>query len=79
MRAAIATVVAGSLASLLGVGNVYWAAAVALLLLHQDLDWLRTIAKGLQRVVGTLAGVLLAGGSSRFNRRDCGLPWSSAC
>ena len=62
VRAAIATVVAGGLASLLGVGNVYWAASVALLLLHQDLDWLRTIAKGVQRVIGTLAGVLLAGG-----------------
>ena len=60
-RAAVATALAGGVASLLGVEHAYWAASVALLLLHQDLDWLRTIQKGVQRLIGTFAGVLLAG------------------
>ena len=48
------------IASALGVEHAYWAMAAAVLILHQGLDWLRTLERGLQRLLGTWAGLVLA-------------------
>ncbi|MBJ8347285.1 FUSC family protein [Antrihabitans sp. YC2-6] len=60
-RVGVASLIAGTIAATLGVDHVYWAIAAATLILHGDLNWLQTIQKSLQRVVGTLAGLLVAG------------------
>lgn len=61
-RVGIASLIAGTIAATLGVDHVYWAIAVATLILHGDLDWLRTLEKSIQRVVGTWIGLLVACG-----------------
>jgi uncharacterized membrane protein YccC len=59
-RVAVATVVAGALAGLLGLDHAYWAMTAAVLVLHQGLDRRRTTQRALERFVGTWAGLLLA-------------------
>jgi uncharacterized membrane protein YccC len=60
IRVAIATLVAGALAGLLGLDHAYWAMAAAVLVLHQGLDRRRTTQRALQRLIGTWVGLLLA-------------------
>ena len=60
-RVGVASLIAGTIAAALGLDHVYWAIAVATLILHGDMDWLRTVQKSLQRVVGTWVGLLIAG------------------
>lgn len=60
IRVAVATVLAGALAGLLGLEHAYWAMAAAVLVLHQGLDRRRTMQRALERLVGTWAGLLLA-------------------
>jgi len=36
--------------------------AAAVLILHQGLDWMRSLQRGIERMIGTLAGLILAGG-----------------
>ena len=59
-RVGIAVPVAGFIASALGVDHAYWAMSAAVLILHQGLDWLRTLQRGIQRLLGTWAGLVLA-------------------
>jgi len=61
IRVGIAALVAGTIASGLSVQHAYWAIVAAVLILHQGLDWTRTVQRSLGRVLGTLAGLLLAG------------------
>jgi uncharacterized membrane protein YccC len=60
-RVGLAALVAGAIASTLDIRNAYWAIAAAVLVLHQGLDWTHTVQRSLARVLGTLAGLLIAG------------------
>lgn len=61
VRVGIATVVAGGIAAALGVEHAYWAMAAAVLMLHQGFDWVRTVQRGLERMLGTFVGLFLSG------------------
>lgn len=61
LRVGLATLLAGVLAGLLDLHRAYWAIAAALLMLHQGLDWPRTLQRSLERTLGTWVGLLLAG------------------
>ncbi|GGM55475.1 FUSC family protein [Dactylosporangium sucinum] len=61
-RAGLAALFAGSAAVGLGLEHAYWAMTAAVLVLHQGFDWPRTAQRGLERLTGTWAGLLLAGG-----------------
>ena len=60
MRVALATPLAGALASGFGVGHAYWAMAGAVLVLHQGSHLVATLQRGIDRVAGTLVGLGLA-------------------
>jgi uncharacterized membrane protein YccC len=60
-RAGIAVALAGFVASALGVEHAYWAMSAAVLVLHQGFDWVRTLQRGVERMIGTWVGLLLAG------------------
>jgi uncharacterized membrane protein YccC len=60
-RVGVATVVAGLVGAALGLERAYWTMAAAMLMLHQGLDWVRTLERGAQRLGGTLVGLVLAG------------------
>ncbi|OPX06506.1 hypothetical protein B1790_27210, partial [Mycobacterium sp. AT1] len=62
VRVAIAAPLAGTAATLLGIGHAYWAIAAAVLILHQGADRSRTLRRGLDRLVGTWVGLILAAG-----------------
>ena len=59
-RAGIAVCVAGFAASALGVEHAYWAMSAAVLVVHQGFDWVRTLQRGFERMVGTWVGLGLA-------------------
>ncbi|MBV9204489.1 MAG: FUSC family protein [Actinobacteria bacterium] len=61
LRVGLAALVAGTIASALSLQHAYWAIVAAVLILHQGLDWTRTVQRSLGRILGTLAGLLLAG------------------
>jgi hypothetical protein len=61
LRVGVAAVLAGYLALSLGLDHAYWAIAAAVLVLHQRFDWIRTVERGVERLVGTLLGLVLAG------------------
>ncbi|GAA2537212.1 FUSC family protein [Mycolicibacterium diernhoferi] len=56
----IAVALAGLAALLLVSDHTYWAMAAAVLMLHQGLNWARTVARGIERLAGTLIGLGLA-------------------
>jgi uncharacterized membrane protein YccC len=60
-RVVVATVIAGTIGAMLGLERAYWCIAAAVLMLHQGLDWTRALQRGVERMVGTLLGLLLAG------------------
>ncbi|HET7668489.1 MAG TPA: FUSC family protein [Mycobacterium sp.] len=60
-RVGIAVLIAGGVASLLGIDRSYWAMAAAVLVLHQGFDRRRTLRRGIERSVGTWLGLVLAG------------------
>lgn len=62
VRVAIAAPLAGTAATLLGIGHAYWAIAAAVLILHQGADRSRTLRRGLDRLIGTWVGLILAAG-----------------
>jgi uncharacterized membrane protein YccC len=59
-RVGIAVAVAGAIGAVLGIERAYWAMAAAVLVLHQGLDWERTVRRGVERTIGTLVGLGLA-------------------
>ena len=60
-RAGIAVVVSGAIALTLNLSHGYWAMAAAVLMLHQGFDWLRTLARSVERTLGTFVGLGVAG------------------
>lgn len=61
LRVADASAIAGAIGTVFNVGHPYWIVAAAVLMLHQGLDWTRTLQRGIERMVGTLVGLGLAG------------------
>ncbi len=61
LRVGVAAVIAGFVALWLGVDHSYWAMAAAVLMLHQGFDWIRTVARGTERMLGTFVGLAVAG------------------
>lgn len=64
-RVAIAVLISGVIAVLvsqaLTTTHAYWAMAAAVLMLHQGFDWQRTVARGVERTLGTWLGLGVAG------------------
>lgn len=60
-RVAIGVPLAGAIAMVLGIDHAYWAMAAAVLVLHQGADRSRTLRRGSERLLGTWAGLGLAG------------------
>lgn len=57
LRVGLASALAGGLALLIGVDHPYWAAAVAMLVLHQGGSRSSQTLRGVQRLLGTAAGL----------------------
>ncbi len=60
IRVLIASIIAGALALSLGMKQPFWAIAAAVLVLHQGGGRKALLARGWLRLIGTLAGLLLA-------------------
>jgi uncharacterized membrane protein YccC len=60
-RVGLAVLVTGAITGALGISHAYWAMATAVLMLHQGFDWLRTVQRGIERTLGTLLGLVVAG------------------
>lgn len=60
-RAGLAAVIAGTIGAAFGLERTYWTTAAAVLMLHQGFDWTRTLQRGLERLSGTWAGLIVAG------------------
>lgn len=64
-RVAIAVAISGVIAVLISqaltMTHAYWAMAAAVLMLHQGFDWQRTVARGVERTLGTWLGLGVAG------------------
>ncbi|MGA2289148.1 FUSC family protein [Bradyrhizobium sp.] len=73
LRAGFATLLAGAAASELGLERAYWAMAAAVLMLHQGLDLVRTLQRGLERMLGTWAGLIIAWGVIALRPAGLGL------
>lgn len=61
-RIGAATAIAGLIGGALGMERAYWTMAAAVLILHQGLGWTRSLQRGIERMSGTLVGLVLAGG-----------------
>lgn len=60
LRVGLAALLAGAVGAGLGLDHAYWAAAAAVLMLHQGFDWIRTVQRSLERLTGTWIGLGLA-------------------
>jgi len=60
LRVGAAAMIAGSVGVLTGLERSYWAAAAAVLILHQGFNWVRALQRGLERSLGTLLGLIVA-------------------
>lgn len=60
-RVAVATTVAGAIGAALDLERAYWTMAAAVLMLHQGLGWTRSLQRGVERMSGTMIGLILAG------------------
>jgi uncharacterized membrane protein YccC len=60
LRVGAAALVAGSIAASTGLERSYWAAAAAVLILHQGFNWVRSMQRGLERTFGTILGLISA-------------------
>ncbi|MCP8894876.1 FUSC family protein [Shinella daejeonensis] len=60
-RVGIATFIAGVIGAVLDLERAYWTMAAAVLMLHQGLDWVRSLQRGVERMSGTMVGLILAG------------------
>jgi uncharacterized membrane protein YccC len=61
IRVGVATAVAGAIGAALGLERACWTMAAAVLMLHQGLDWVRSLQRGVERMSGTMVGLILAG------------------
>ncbi len=62
LRVGAAALIAGGIGALMGLDRAYWAIAAAVLMLYQGLDFTRAMQRGLERTLGTFAGLVLAAG-----------------
>lgn len=60
LRVGAAALVAGAVGAGLGLERPYWAAAAAVLILHQGFSWVRALQRGLERTFGTMLGLFVA-------------------
>lgn len=60
-RVGAATAVAGTIGAALGLERAYWTMAAAVLMLHQGFGWTRSLQRGVERMGGTMVGLILAG------------------
>ncbi|WP_157015643.1 FUSC family protein [Mesorhizobium xinjiangense] len=60
-RVGVASVAAGAIGAALDLERAYWTMAAAVLILHQGLDWTRSLQRGIERMSGTFVGLFLAG------------------
>lgn len=61
LRVGLAAAVSGLVGAALDFERAYWMVAAAILVLHQGLDWNRSLQRAVERVIGTLMGLALAG------------------
>lgn len=61
VRVGLAALVAGSIAAWFELERAYWAVAAAVLILHTGMDWMRTLQRSIERLLGTWGGLLLTG------------------
>jgi uncharacterized membrane protein YccC len=61
VRVGVATATAGAIGAMLSLERAYWTMAAAVLILHQGLDWMRSLQRGVERMSGTVVGLILAG------------------
>jgi len=61
IRVGVATAVAAAIGAALDLERAYWTMAAAVLMLHQGLDWMRSLQRGIERMSGTMVGLILAG------------------
>lgn len=61
VRVGVAAALAGALTSIFHFERAYWAVAATVLMLHQGFDWMRTLQRSIERLLGTWIGLLLAG------------------
>jgi len=60
LRVGTAALIAGTVGTLTGLERSYWAAAAAVLILHQGLNWTLAMQRGLERTSGTILGLIFA-------------------
>jgi uncharacterized membrane protein YccC len=60
-RVGVAATIAGAIGAALDLERAYWIMAAAVLILHQGLDWVRSLQRGVERMAGTIVGLILAG------------------
>lgn len=60
LRVGVAALVVGAVGAEFRLERSYWAVAAAVLVLHQGLDWSRTLVRSTERLLGTWVGLLLA-------------------
>ena len=60
LRVGAAALIAGGIGALMGLDRAYWAIAASVLMLYQGLDLTRAMQRGLERTLGTFAGLGLA-------------------
>ncbi|WP_375424575.1 FUSC family protein [uncultured Friedmanniella sp.] len=59
VRVAVATLLAGSIGTTVGLTHAYWAIAAAVLVLSQGADQRSTVQRGLERTAGTFLGLVV--------------------
>lgn len=67
LRVGVAALIAGGIGALMGLDRAYWAIATAVLMLYQGLDLTRAMQRGLERTLGTFAGLGLAAALLAFH------------
>ncbi|MCW4455662.1 FUSC family protein [Flavobacterium sp. MXW15] len=72
-RVGVAALLAGGIGAAFELQRAYWAVAAAVLMLHQGMDWLRMVQRSVERLLGTWAGLLLAGAVLWFQPSGLGL------
>jgi uncharacterized membrane protein YccC len=60
LRVGAAALIAGAIGAWMGFERSYWAAAAAVLILHQGLNWTLAMQRGLERSLGTMLGLVFA-------------------
>ncbi|MDR5752457.1 MULTISPECIES: FUSC family protein [unclassified Caballeronia] len=60
-RVGVAVTLAGAAGAVVGLQRAYWAMAAAVLVLHMGQDWARTLQRGVERTIGTIVGLGVAG------------------